>query len=104
MTNQEISASAERDAIDASALRKVVAFNAASYRFNAAIASLRRTMIAADTAPGTPFFPAGDVSREEARDLHARWVAASCVMHEAVDHVTERGAALIRAAEALFSP
>ena len=75
-----------------------------SYRFNAAIASLRTTMIAADKAPGTPFFPAGDVTREEARDLHARWVSASCVMHAAVDDVTSRGAALIRAAEALFSP
>jgi len=104
MTNQEISASAEQDTVDASVLRKVAAFNAASYRFNEAIASLRTTMIAADKAPGTPFFPAGDVTREEARDLHARWVSASCVMHEAVDDVTSRGAALIRAAEALFSP
>lgn len=81
--------------------RKEIAFLAACCRFSAALTTLRTALTAADTAPGVVFFLEGECTPEKARDLHARWAAASCVMHEAVDAIVEHGGALLDAIQAL---
>jgi hypothetical protein len=101
-TRRTTNASGKASNLDAS-IKKEIEFNAACFRFTAAITSFRTALIAADAAPSALFAIEGDITPEKARDICARWASASFVMCEALDDITQRSGELLLAVNALLA-
>jgi hypothetical protein len=72
-------------------------------RLDAALRALRMAFQAANDAPGTLGLPDEHSKRGEACELRARWVAASVLLHGAINAVDEAGAGTISSVKTMLA-